>query len=82
MAKAKTTYSILSDEEKARRIARASACVKAEKAAKEAGFSGEPGKGYWKAVRAYCEAKGITYPVRKAKAKSAKKATKARKASR
>lgn len=62
MAKAQTTYSILSDEEKARRIARATECVKAEKAAKEAGFTGERGKGYWKAVHAFCEAHGIAYP--------------------
>ena len=65
MAKAKTTYSILSDAEKARRIERASACLKAEKAAKEAGFKGAPGKGYWKAVRKYCETNGIKYPVAK-----------------
>jgi hypothetical protein len=76
MAKAKTSYSILSAEQKQARLQRAKDCVKAEKAAKEAGFKGEPGRGYWKAVHAFCTKKGIPYPeakTRKPRQKTVKK---------
>ena len=41
----------------------------AEKKAVDAGFKREKGKGYWKAVHAFCDANGIKLPTtRKAKA--------------
>lgn len=60
---AKTTK--LTNEERERRAARTKTCAKIARKATEAGFKHPGGRGYWTALRAWCEEHGIKYPMLK-----------------